>query len=113
LLPVQLPSWAGSGHFLVAFSSTAGYGSGLSSASGDSTNSTNTRFRLHCHGPSRSLRRSRPHPSGPAVGRPAILAGRHINFLGRYLFTVQDIGPGQGLRPFRDPGTVEGAEDDD
>ncbi|MGW7688380.1 hypothetical protein ACWGMA_05720 [Streptomyces asiaticus] len=37
----------------------------------------------------------------------------HINFLGRYLFNITASGPGQGLRPFRDPDAAEddGAED--
>ncbi len=28
---------------------------------------------------------------------------RHINFLRRYLFNIKASGPGQGLRPLRDP----------
>jgi hypothetical protein len=31
--------------------------------------------------------------------------------LGRYLFNIKASGPGQGLRPFRDPAAVEDAED--
>lgn len=38
------------------------------------------------------------------------LKDRHINFLGRYLFNIKASGPGQGLRPFRDP---DAAEDDE
>lgn len=38
------------------------------------------------------------------------LKDRHINFLGRYPFNIKASGPGQGLRPFRDP---EGAEDEE
>jgi hypothetical protein len=30
-----------------------------------------------------------------------------LNFLGRYLFNIKASGPGQGLRPFRDPDAVE------
>ncbi|MFI6061832.1 hypothetical protein [Streptomyces sp. NPDC051286] len=32
-------------------------------------------------------------------------------FLGRYLFTIKASGPGQGLRPFRNPDSVEDDED--
>ncbi|MGW7556010.1 hypothetical protein [Streptomyces rimosus] len=39
-----------------------------------------------------------------------ILVGQHthINFLGRYLFNITAGGPGQDLRPLRDPDAVEG-----
>ncbi|WP_276616982.1 hypothetical protein [Streptomyces sp. DASNCL29] len=33
-----------------------------------------------------------------------------INFLGRYLFNIKASGPGQGLRPFRDPDPDDGDE---
>ncbi|MFC9220326.1 hypothetical protein ACFT8W_05935 [Streptomyces hygroscopicus] len=36
---------------------------------------------------------------------------RHVNFLGRYLFNIKASGPGQGLRPLRDPDAVEGDAD--
>ncbi|SCK05027.1 Transposase and inactivated derivatives, TnpA family [Streptomyces sp. LamerLS-316] len=45
------------------------------------------------------------------VARLSPLKDRHINFLGRYLFTIKASGPGQGLRPFRDPDTVEDDKD--
>ncbi|WP_201452692.1 Tn3 family transposase [Streptomyces sp. HM190] len=35
---------------------------------------------------------------------------RHVDFLGRHPFTIRAGGPGQGLRPFRNP---EAAEDDE
>ncbi|MET8601345.1 hypothetical protein [Streptomyces althioticus] len=44
--------------------------------------------------------------------RLAPLRDRHINFLGRYLFNITASGPGQGLRPFRDPDAVEDGEDE-
>jgi hypothetical protein len=37
------------------------------------------------------------------LARLSPLKGRHINFLGRYLFNITASGPGQGLRPLRDP----------
>nr|WTB29725.1 hypothetical protein OG781_09685 [Streptomyces sp. NBC_00830] len=36
----------------------------------------------------------------------------HINFLGRYLFNIKASGPGQGLRPFRDPDAIEDEGED-
>lgn len=45
------------------------------------------------------------------VARLSPLKDRHINFLGRYLFTIKAGGPGQGLRPFRDPDAMEDDED--
>ncbi|MFD8916088.1 Tn3 family transposase [Streptomyces sp. NPDC059575] len=45
------------------------------------------------------------------VARLSPLKDRHINFLGRYLFNIKASGPGQGLRPFRDPEAVEDDED--
>ncbi|MEU7258350.1 hypothetical protein AB0B21_21400 [Streptomyces rimosus] len=44
-----------------------------------------------------------------------ILVGQHthINFLGRYLFNIKAGGPGQGLRPLRDPDAVEDGEDEE
>ncbi|MFF2812549.1 Tn3 family transposase [Streptomyces sp. NPDC058000] len=47
------------------------------------------------------------------VARLSPLKNRHINFLGRYLFNIKASGPGQGLRPFRDPDAAEDDEDDD
>ena len=41
------------------------------------------------------------------VARLSPLKDRHINFLGRYLFNIKARGPGQGLRPLRDPDAVE------
>ncbi|WP_395575883.1 hypothetical protein [Streptomyces sp. BK79] len=46
------------------------------------------------------------------VARLSPLKDRHINFLGRYLFNITASGPGQGLRPFRDPDAVEDGEDE-
>ncbi|TMR93937.1 Tn3 family transposase [Nonomuraea basaltis] len=46
------------------------------------------------------------------VARLSPLKDRHINFLGRYLFNITASGPGQGLRPFRDPDAIEDDEDD-
>ncbi|MGV9310488.1 hypothetical protein ACWDLG_44630 [Nonomuraea sp. NPDC003727] len=40
------------------------------------------------------------------------LKDRHINFLGRYLFNIKVSGPGQGLRPFRDPDVAEDNEEE-
>ncbi|OMI37312.1 transposase Tn3 family protein [Streptomyces sparsogenes DSM 40356] len=37
------------------------------------------------------------------VARLSPLKDRHINFLGRYLFNIKASGPGQGLRPLRNP----------
>lgn len=45
------------------------------------------------------------------VARLSPLKDRHINFLGRCLFNIEAGGPGQGLRPFRDPDAPEGDED--
>lgn len=45
------------------------------------------------------------------VARLSPLKDRHINFLGRYLFNIKASGPGQGLRPFRDPDAAEDDED--
>ncbi len=45
------------------------------------------------------------------VARLCPLKVRHINFLGRYLFHINASGPGQGLRPFRDPDSPEDDED--
>ncbi|OIJ84973.1 hypothetical protein BIV25_45330 [Streptomyces sp. MUSC 14] len=44
------------------------------------------------------------------AARLSPLKDRHINFLGRCLFNIKASGPGQGLRPFRDP---DAAEDDE
>jgi hypothetical protein len=46
------------------------------------------------------------------VARLSPLKDRHIDFLGCYLFNIQDSVPGQGLPPFRDPDTAEDAEDE-
>ncbi|GHJ26709.1 hypothetical protein TPA0910_11420 [Streptomyces hygroscopicus subsp. sporocinereus] len=48
----------------------------------------------------------RPPPPAPS-STPEIDKDRHINFLGRYLFNIKASGPGQGLRPLRDPDAVE------
>ena len=40
------------------------------------------------------------------------LKGRHINFLGRYLFNIKASGPGRDLRPLCDPDAPELNEDD-
>lgn len=45
------------------------------------------------------------------VARLSPLKDRHINFLGRHLFNIKAGGPGQGLRPFRDPDASEDDED--
>ncbi|WP_435843393.1 Tn3 family transposase [Streptomyces fungicidicus] len=42
-----------------------------------------------------------------AVARLSPLEDRHIDFLGRCLFNIKAGGPGQGLRSFRAPETVE------
>ncbi|WP_431998373.1 Tn3 family transposase [Streptomyces fungicidicus] len=42
-----------------------------------------------------------------AVARLSPLEDRHIDFLGRSLFNIKAGGPGQGLRSFRGPETVE------
>ncbi len=47
------------------------------------------------------------------VARLSPLKDRHINFLGRYLFNIKASGPGQGLRPLRDPDAVEDDEGSD
>lgn len=47
------------------------------------------------------------------VARLSPLKDRHINFLGRYLFNIKASGPGQGLRPLRDPDAPELDEDDE
>ncbi|MFJ8469852.1 hypothetical protein [Streptomyces swartbergensis] len=41
------------------------------------------------------------------------LKDRHINFLGRYLFTSSPAAPARALRPFHDPDAIEddGGED--
>ncbi|MFI8770391.1 Tn3 family transposase [Streptomyces sp. NPDC053792] len=46
------------------------------------------------------------------VARLSPLKDRHMNFPGRHLFNIKASGPGQGLRPFRDPDAVEDAADD-
>lgn len=40
------------------------------------------------------------------------LEHRNLNVLGRYLFNIKASGPGQGLRPIRDPGVAEKENDD-
>ncbi|MGJ5895784.1 Tn3 family transposase [Streptomyces sp. V2] len=47
------------------------------------------------------------------IARLSPLKNRHINFLGRYLFNIKASGPGQGLRPLRDPDAVEDDEDEE
>ncbi|MHA5054362.1 NAD(P)/FAD-dependent oxidoreductase [Streptomyces sp. SD15] len=44
------------------------------------------------------------------VARLSPLKDRHVNFLGRYLFNIQDSGPGQSLRPLRHPDGVDVAD---
>lgn len=46
------------------------------------------------------------------VARLSPLKDRHISFLGRYLFNIKASGPGQGLRPFRDPVASEDGDED-
>ncbi|MFE3901421.1 Tn3 family transposase [Streptomyces sp. NPDC059153] len=46
------------------------------------------------------------------VARLSPLKDQHINFLGRYLFNITASGPGQGLRPFRDPAADDDEEQD-
>ncbi|MFH8804617.1 hypothetical protein ACH4F6_34520 [Streptomyces sp. NPDC017936] len=46
-------------------------------------------------------------PKDEDVARLSPLKDRHINFLGRHLFTGKGSGPGQGLRPFRKPDAAE------
>lgn len=41
------------------------------------------------------------------VARLSPLKDRHIDFLGRYLFNINASGPGQGLRPLRDPDAAQ------
>ncbi|MFD3479066.1 hypothetical protein [Streptomyces sp. NPDC058695] len=45
------------------------------------------------------------------VARLSSLKDRHIDFLGRCLLNIRASGPGQGLRPFRDPDAAEDDED--
>lgn len=45
------------------------------------------------------------------MARLSPLKNAHINFLGCYLFNITASAPGQGLRPFRDPGDMEEDED--
>ena len=59
-----------------------------------------------------TTRPPRAEIKGEDVARLSPLKDRHINFLGRYLFNIQDSGPAQGLRPFRDPNTAEDAENE-
>nr|WP_245699952.1 transposase [Streptomyces roseifaciens] len=47
------------------------------------------------------------------LARLSPLKDRHINFLGRYLFNITASGPGQGLRPLRDPDAFEDDADDE
>ncbi|MFF1838947.1 hypothetical protein ACFVXE_32875 [Streptomyces sp. NPDC058231] len=47
------------------------------------------------------------------VVRLSPLKDRHIDFLGRYLFDINVSGPGQGLRPFRDPDAARAEDDED
>ena len=47
------------------------------------------------------------------VARLCPLKDRHINFLGRYLFTIKAGRLGQGLRPFRGPDAPEDTDDGD
>ncbi|PWI05467.1 hypothetical protein DIZ27_39120 [Streptomyces sp. NWU339] len=63
-------------------------------------------------------RRRRPAPRrGPrhqGRGRgPALLAQGPAHHPGRYLFNIRASGPGQGLRPFRDPDAPEDTDDGD
>jgi hypothetical protein len=46
------------------------------------------------------------------AARLSPLKDRHISFLGRYLFNITASGPGQGLRPFRDPAAEDDEEED-
>ncbi|MFK0113580.1 Tn3 family transposase [Streptomyces sp. NPDC091217] len=46
------------------------------------------------------------------VARLSPLKDRHINFLGRYLFNLAASGPGQDLRPFRDPNATEDGDEE-
>jgi hypothetical protein len=50
---------------------------------------------------------------GEDVARLSPLKDRHINFMGRYQFNFAADGPGEGLRPLRDPDGPELDEDDD
>ncbi|RUP63613.1 Tn3 transposase DDE domain protein [Streptomyces sp. NP10] len=47
------------------------------------------------------------------VARLSPLKDRHVNFLGRYLFNITASGPGQGLRPFRDPDAPEDGDEEE
>jgi TnpA family transposase len=47
------------------------------------------------------------------VARLSPLKDRHINFLGRYHFEFRSSGPGQGLRPLRDPDVTEDIDDEE
>lgn len=47
------------------------------------------------------------------VARLSPLKARHIDFLGRYRFNITASGPGQGLRPFRDPDTPEDGDEEE
>lgn len=47
------------------------------------------------------------------VGRLSPLKDGHINFMGRYQFNFAASGPGEGLRPLRDPDAPELDQDDD
>ncbi|MFF2133602.1 hypothetical protein ACFVW1_51450 [Streptomyces olivochromogenes] len=72
--------------------------------------------RAICHGGRGRIRQAYREGQGSKdedVARLSPLKDRHINFLGRYLFNIKAGGPGQGLRPFRDPGAVEDDADDE
>lgn len=47
------------------------------------------------------------------VARRSLLRDRHVDFLGRYLFNITASGPGQGLRPFRDPDAPEDGDEEE
>ncbi len=47
------------------------------------------------------------------VARLSPLKDRHINFLGRCLFSITASGPGRGLRPFSDPDAAEDADEEE
>jgi hypothetical protein len=48
----------------------------------------------------------------PSIGVVEYGAKLGISFLDRYLFDIKASGPGQGLRPFRDPDAAENNEEE-
>lgn len=74
-----------------------------------------SRAHLWCGPVSVSLRRRRGRAAdaGRQAGREAGRSTDRAEILGRYLFNIKASGPGQGLRPLRDPDAVEDDEGND